>query len=169
METKRTFQKKLTALGLYEKGMDLDQMRQIMKAVDESISETSFNAQDLELALKESERDFAPGNICNSTMVGLSENTNVLESSSFGHLQRSFGSLFTTSFSTPEEAECVERLTVKAEVHHELNWTPKKASPKHDEETMKRLSRKRAADAMSQDDSGIIVSSNSSLYETTNF
>ncbi|XP_055920736.1 uncharacterized protein LOC129952258 [Eupeodes corollae] len=157
---------KLTELGLYEKGMDLDQMRQVMGAVDESIIETSFNAQDLEFALRESERDFNSANICNSTMIGLSENTNVLESSAFGHCQNNFGSLFSTTFSSPE-SDCVERITVVAEVHHELNWSPKRSSPTSGGETLKRLARKRNADAMSQEDSGIILSS-SSLFETTN-
>ncbi|CAD6998011.1 unnamed protein product [Ceratitis capitata] len=88
--------------------MKLEEMRQVMQAIEESEleCETAFYEADLERALKESELDYVQmhSEAHSSTMI---KQTNIVRS---------------LPHCSPEIAS--EKVVVQAIVHHELNWSP---------------------------------------------
>ncbi|XP_011291190.1 GATA zinc finger domain-containing protein 11 [Musca domestica] len=111
----------LNGMGFYEEGMELQEMRQILDALNQSVTdgETQFLDDDMERAIRESEMDFMPANnggLWNSTML----RTQVTSS----------------PCSSPDIPS--QQIVVHAEVHHPLDW-----SPQYPEE--ERLRRKRLA------------------------
>ncbi|XP_075150248.1 uncharacterized protein LOC142224358 [Haematobia irritans] len=125
----------LKGMGFYEDGMDLQEMRHILDALNQSVSQREtdiFDDDDMERALRESEMDFMPGGgPWNSTMMG--------------QFQAS------SPCSSPEMPAQV--LIVQAEVHHSLDWSPQRSEEE-------RLNRKRSATDLTNNDE-ILSCSNS--------
>ncbi|KAI8126498.1 hypothetical protein FF38_09507 [Lucilia cuprina] len=97
----------LNGMGFYEEGMELQEMRQILDALQMSVTEgeTNFLDCDMEQAIRESELDFLPtqdGRVLNSTMMSIHPNI--------------------SPCSSPEIPS--ERIVVQAEVHHAMDWSP---------------------------------------------
>ncbi|XP_037828203.1 uncharacterized protein LOC119616098 [Lucilia sericata] len=97
----------LNGMGFYEEGMELQEMRQILDALQMSVTEgeTNFLDCDMEQAIRESELDFLPtqdGRVLNSTMMSIHPNI--------------------SPCSSPEIPS--ERILVHAEVHHAMDWSP---------------------------------------------
>ncbi|XP_054743501.1 uncharacterized protein LOC129248092 [Anastrepha obliqua] len=129
--THRDYKMSLVSLGLYEEGMNLNEMRQVMQALEESEleSETVFFESDMERALKESELDYVQmhRDAHSSTMIKHSmpdHNFNIVkpQNTPAHHFPNSDAS----PFSSPEIVS--KKIIVEAIVHHELNWSP--PSPK---------------------------------------
>ncbi|XP_065355995.1 uncharacterized protein LOC135950376 [Calliphora vicina] len=94
-------------MGFYEEGMELQEMRQILDALQMSVNEgeTNFLECDMQQAIRESELDFMPsqdGRVLNSTMMSIHPNI--------------------SPCSSPEIPS--ERIVVYAEVHHAMDWSP---------------------------------------------
>ncbi|KAM7353175.1 uncharacterized protein ACRADG_005377 [Cochliomyia hominivorax] len=97
----------LNGMGFYEEGMELQEMRQILDALEMSVTEreTNFLEHDMQQAIRESEMDFMPcqnGRVLNSTMMSIHPNISPCNS--------------------PEIPS--ETILVQAEVHHAMNWSP---------------------------------------------
>uniref|UniRef100_A0A1I8PS78 Uncharacterized protein n=1 Tax=Stomoxys calcitrans TaxID=35570 RepID=A0A1I8PS78_STOCA len=103
-------------------GMELQEMRQVLDALNQSVNEREtnfFEDDDMERAIRESELDFMPSNnagLWNSTMMGTFQAT--------------------SPCSSPEAPAHI--IIVQAEVHHSLNWSPECSEEE-------RLNRKRLA------------------------
>ncbi|XP_004533326.1 uncharacterized protein LOC101456057 [Ceratitis capitata] len=119
------YKSSLINLGLYENGMKLEEMRQVMQAIEESEleCETAFYEADLERALKESELDYVQmhSEAHSSTMI---KQTNIVRSLPHCPMspQQNLLNSDASPFSSPEIAS--EKVVVQAIVHHELNWSP---------------------------------------------
>ncbi|XP_036342409.1 uncharacterized protein LOC118751707 [Rhagoletis pomonella] len=130
----------IKGLGLYEEGMKLEEMKQVMQALEESQleCETAFFESDLEHARKESELEYVQMH-CDahsSTMIMQANevhNENIVKSVTHCHNtpMHSFPNSDTSPFSSPEIT--AKKLVVEAIVHHELNWSPPRKNNKIDE------------------------------------
>ncbi|XP_039951298.1 uncharacterized protein LOC120768602 isoform X1 [Bactrocera tryoni] len=127
----KDYKSKLINLGLYEEGMKLEEMQQVMQVLEESEleCETVFFENDLERALKESELDFDQMycDVHSSTLIepDHNRNCNVLKllpkcipNTPVTYIPSSDA----LPFDSPEIAS--EKIDVKAIVHHELNYSP---------------------------------------------
>ncbi|XP_018785160.1 PREDICTED: uncharacterized protein LOC108966620 isoform X2 [Bactrocera latifrons] len=121
----------LINLGLYEDGMKLEEMQQVMQVLEESVleCETVFFENDLERALKESELDFDQM-YCDkhsSTLIKPDHNRNcnairLLSQCSPNTPVTCIPNSDALPFDSPEIAS--EKIAVKAIVHHDLNYSP---------------------------------------------
>uniref|UniRef100_A0A034WQ54 Uncharacterized protein n=1 Tax=Bactrocera dorsalis TaxID=27457 RepID=A0A034WQ54_BACDO len=128
----KDYKSKLMNLGLYEEGMKLEEMRQVMQVLEESEleCETIFFENDLERALKESELDFDQMycDVHSSTLIKPDHNRNFNIVRLLPQCPNTPVKYIPNSdalpFDSPEIAS--EKIAVKAIVHHELNYSPMK-------------------------------------------
>nr|XP_014099011.2 uncharacterized protein LOC106623901 isoform X2 [Bactrocera oleae] len=126
----KNYKSKLMNLGLYEEGMKLEEMKQVMQALEESEleCETIFFENDLERALKESELDFGQMycDVHSSTLIKPDNNRNCDILRLLPQCPNTPTKYNPNSdalpFDSPEIAS--EKMIVKAIVHHELNYSP---------------------------------------------
>ncbi|XP_073821489.1 uncharacterized protein [Musca autumnalis] len=123
----------LNGMGFYEEGMELQEMRQILDALHQSVTDGEtrfFDDVDMERALRESEMDFMPSNnggLWNSTMLRSNRGP--------------------SPCSSPEIPS--QQIIVHAEVHHPFDWSPQR--PEQD-----RLRRKRLASTPEKRDGEVL-------------
>ncbi|XP_011183874.1 uncharacterized protein LOC105213048 [Zeugodacus cucurbitae] len=127
---KSDYKTSLMNLGLYEDGMKLEEMKQVMQALEESEleCETVFFENDLERALKESELDFVhmQCDVHSSTLNKTDDNCNfnIVRPLPQGrnNMVQYIPNSDASPFDSPEIAS--EKIVVRAIVHHELNYSP---------------------------------------------